>query len=88
MWWFVLIFVVLLKIPMLYLGYVIWWAIRNPPEPGEGYEGVGDAFGPEGPPSDGWWRRKLPGRTPRRGPHGSPVRRPRTALTRARAKQV
>jgi hypothetical protein len=88
MWWFVLIFVVLLKIPMLYLGWVIWWAIKDPPGPDEGYEGAGDALDADGPQSDGWWKRKLPARTPRRGPHGSPARRPRTAFARARAKQV
>jgi hypothetical protein len=88
MWWFILVFIVLLKIPMVYLAYVVWWALKSPPEPGEGYAGAGDALGPEGPQSGGWWRRNLPGRTPRRGPHGSPARRPRTAFARARSKQV
>lgn len=88
MWWFILVFIVLLKIPMVYLAYVVWWAIKSPPEPGEGYAGAGEAPESEGPQSGGWWKRNLPHRTPRRGPHGSPARRPRTAFARARSKQV
>lgn len=89
MWWFLLIFVVLLKIPMVYLGYVVWWAVKDPPLPGEGHAGAGGLGGDGDPPSGrSWWKPPLPGRTPRRGPHGSPARRPRTALTRAQQKET
>ncbi len=89
MWWFVLVFLVLLKIPMIYLGYVIWWAIKDPPQPGEGYEASGESFGSGGPDSGRpWWTRPLPHRAPRRGPHGSPARRQRPAPVRAGSKQV
>jgi hypothetical protein len=84
--WFTLIFLVALKIPIVYLCYVIWWAVKDPPQPGEGYAGAGDVA-PDGPePGSSWWRQRLPGRRPKRGPHGSPVRRPQTAFARARSK--
>lgn len=89
MWWFILIFVVLLKIPMAYLAYVIWWAIKDPPQPGEGYAGAGGDLDGEGPDSgSSWWRRPLPRRSPDRGPHGTPARRPATVPASARSKQV
>ena len=34
MLWFTIFFLVILKIPAAYLGYVIWWAVKDPPEPG------------------------------------------------------
>lgn len=80
--WFSLWFLVILKIPILYLGYVMWWAVKDPPEPGfggasKGIEGTGG-----GPSWEGNRRRRVPSR--QRGPHGSPVRRPaRTAYARA-----
>jgi hypothetical protein len=79
MLWFTLWFMVILKIPALYLCYVIWWSVKDPPveaagEPGDGLGGGGHDPGPRLP------RRPLPGRRP--GPHGAPVRRhARTAET-------
>jgi hypothetical protein len=84
MLWFSLVFLVLLKIPLAYLCYVVWWAVKDPPAPGGGAEGVGDAAGGPESGSGSWWR--VPQRPPRRGPHGSPVRRPAPAPTRARSK--
>jgi hypothetical protein len=69
--WFTLWFLVILKIPALYLAWVIWYAVKDPPEQAE----AGEAGGPEGD-GPGWRpgdRRRL---RPRRGPHGGPVRRP------------
>ena len=87
MLWFTLVFLVLLKIPLAYLCYVVWWAVKDPPAPGEGYAGAGDRADTGGPDSGpSWWKRRAPKRPARRGPHGSPTRRPEPALTRARSK--
>lgn len=75
MLWFTIWFAVVLKIPALYLAYVIWWSVKDPPTAQTGNGGgtaQGDAdLGLRGP------RRPPPGR--RSGPHGSPERRPRRA---------
>jgi hypothetical protein len=68
--WFSLWFLIILKIPILYLAYVIWWSVKDPPLPGAGADGAaGEAGG--GP---GWSRGPRRGRGG--GPHGSPARRP------------
>ena len=76
MLWFTLWFMVILKIPVLYLAWVIWWAVKDPPD---GFQGGGPA-GTGGGADDGGggWRPKRRSRirSPRRGPHGSPARRP------------
>ena len=70
---------VILKIPLVYLGVVVWWAIRAEPQPDEGRE-TDHAFVPLTP--CGWddWRRRrssrLAGRRPLR-PTGRPRSRPR-----------
>jgi hypothetical protein len=89
MLWFTIFFLVILKIPAAYLGYVIWWAVKDPPEPGSdlaydrvspgGEDGGGPVWRPQAGP------RLVPGRHP--GPHGSPERRPRPVLTRGRAEK-
>jgi hypothetical protein len=64
-----LIFMMLvLKLPIVYLGLVCWWAIRAEPEPLEPALLPSVIEPPEGPRS---WRPR-----PRRhtGPHGGPVR--------------
>jgi hypothetical protein len=89
MLWFTIFFLVILKIPAVYLGYVIWWAVKDPPEPGTdtAYAGVPSGGEDEG----GSARRRLqpgrpiPGRRP--GPHGSPARRPAPALSPGRAQK-
>ena len=74
---------VILKIPIVYLCLVVWWAVRSEPRPLEG--AALPAALPEGP-----WdrnRRFRALRPRRRGPRGGPARSyPRTAraaLTRA-----
>lgn len=83
--WYTLWFLVILKIPALYLAYMIWWAVKDPPEAGAGpaeeWGGGGGRLGPRPRPS----RRPIPGRRP--GPHGTPARRPAPVLARARARK-
>lgn len=71
MLWLTLWFLVILKIPALYLAYVIWWAVKDPPVEAVGGPD-GTLGGGSGPGRDGP-RRPGPGR--RSGPHGRPVRR-------------
>jgi hypothetical protein len=64
MGWTFLYLMVFLKLPILALLYLVWWAIRQTPEPGDG--GGGD--------DDGGSRRPRHPRPPlrplpRRGPH-------------------
>jgi hypothetical protein len=64
----ILFMMVVLKLPILYLAAVIYWAVKAEPRP---YEGallpVADDSGPQLP--------RQPRRRPRRGgPHGSPTR--------------
>jgi hypothetical protein len=62
--WEVLFMLVILKIPLVYVSWVIWWAVQSEPE-----------VGAEGGPHDGLWMpwRRRP-RPPRSGPHGTPNR--------------
>jgi hypothetical protein len=79
MLWFTIWFMVILKIPALYLGYVIWWAVKEPPVETSGGSD-GNAGGGGTGPSPNRPRLPVPGRSP--GPHGKPVRRQaRTAET-------
>ena len=68
--WTAIIFLLILKIPVLYVCWVVWWAIKAEPE-------VGTQGGTEGLSGMNWkpWRRP-PGSSPRRGgPHGRLSRR-------------
>jgi hypothetical protein len=58
---------VVLKLPILYLAAVIYWAVKAEPRPYEGALLPADDSGPQMP--------RQPRRRPRRGgPHGSPTR--------------
>jgi hypothetical protein len=62
-----LVFVMLiLKIPVAYVCWVIWWAVKSEPELGLEGEGDGGYWTP--------WRRRRGSRPPRNGPHGAPDR--------------
>ncbi|MCC6223140.1 MAG: hypothetical protein IT201_06565 [Thermoleophilia bacterium] len=83
---FTLVFLVLLKIPVVYLCYVVWWAVKDPPPPGGGYPDAEDDPGASGhdPGARGW---RPPRRAPRSGgPHGLPARRPGTVPARQRVR--
>ncbi len=73
--WELLFMMLLLKIPLVYLCWVVWWAIKAEPE-------IGTEGGTEGLNWKPW--RRHPGPRPRRGgPHGS---RSRPAPRSARGK--
>ena len=77
-------FMLVLKIPVLYVAWVVWWAVKQVPPPPEG-AGVTVSVGdPKTGPADSP-RRRFGGIRPR-GPHGRPVRTyPRVARAAARA---
>jgi hypothetical protein len=84
--WVELVFMmVILKLPIVYVCLVIWWALRSDDRP---LEGAALPVDPEGVPL-GAGRRAGPRVGPRRGgPHGGPVRSyPRTAAARARVER-
>src|SRR2546423_13979687 len=62
--------IVILKIPIVYLCLVVWWAVRSEPEPLE--PALLPAALPEDPSGRGW--RFRPDRPRRRGPRGGPTR--------------
>ena len=79
--WEIVLFMVILKIPVVYLAMVIYYAVKAEPKPEEGAAvtaGLGDDSGPGG--------RRLRTRPRRLGPHGRPTRSvPRTARAAATA---
>jgi hypothetical protein len=81
--WEGIFMLVVLKIPMVYLAVVVWWAIRAEPRSGDGSEPV-HAFVPLTPCDWGESRRRRSGRLagPRRGgPRGGrPVPRRRVGV--------
>jgi hypothetical protein len=71
--WELIFLMVIMKIPILYLCWVVWWAIKAEPRPEEG-AAVGAVLPPDAP-EPGWGWRFGPRRVPRRGrPHGGPTR--------------
>jgi hypothetical protein len=73
--WEIVFLLLILKIPLVYLCGVVWWAIRAEPAPPEPEEPalVTSPVGPDDRP--GWrFRRRMRPAQPRRGPHGSPPR--------------
>jgi hypothetical protein len=74
---------VILKIPIIYLGYVVYYAIKAAPKPAAGASVTAQLGDPEDGPER---RRRRPRPFPAR-PHGGPARSygrtPRTAVARA-----
>lgn len=73
---------VILKIPVIYLCCVVWWAIRAEPQPLE--PAMRTAELPVDP-KPGWRFSRLRPRRPGRGPHGAPSRGSRRGVARAEA---
>jgi hypothetical protein len=69
--WPIIFLALVLKIPILWIGWVIWRAIKAVPDP---MDGVGETGVDPGQGSGGG-RRPLRPSPFRRGPHGSPDRR-------------
>ena len=76
MLWVELVFMMLvLKLPVIYVAWLVWWAIRAVPEPPEG-AALPSRVDDPGP--RGWWRRRLDRPGPR-APHGRRPARMRPA---------
>jgi hypothetical protein len=73
--WELIFMMLVLKIPLVYLCWVVWWAIKAEPEPGE----IGGSEGLNWRP----WRPPAGPRPRRGGPHG---KRSRTATRTARGR--
>ena len=69
--WELIWMLVILKIPVVYLCFVVWWAIRAKPVP---LEPALRTARLEDDPRPGWRFSRTRPRTPRRGPHGRPDR--------------
>jgi len=84
--WMVVFLMVILKIPIVYLCAVVYYAIRSTPRPPEG-AAVTAELAPDAGPGSGW--RRLHPRRFGPHPHGGPSRTyprvPRTAHARAEA---
>jgi hypothetical protein len=79
--WEAVFLLLILKIPLVYLCCVVWWAIRAEPAPPEPLEPSLVTAPLEPGPRHGWRfaRRGARPKQPRRGPHGSPQRASRRA---------
>ena len=82
--WELVWLMVIMKIPIVYLGWVVWWAIKSEPRPEEGAAIVA-AHPSDADDGNGWRRPRRP--RPAR-PHGGPTRAyartARTATARSR----
>jgi hypothetical protein len=77
--WLTIWFMVILKIPIAYLAYVIWWAVKDPPEP---RPEIAVAARPMPDDNLPWRPRPRGGRRrpdPALGPHGRATRRAQPA---------
>jgi hypothetical protein len=83
MTWEIIWMLIILKIPVIYLSCVVWWAIRSVPEPLEPALKTAPVD-PERRP--GWRFARLRPRRPGRGPHGTPTRGYREKTAQAQAK--
>jgi hypothetical protein len=84
--WELIFMMFVLKLPVVYLAAVVWWAVRAEPLPPEGAARLVEPAGTR--PGDDRRRRRSPrapwGRRP--GPHGAPVRGYARAGLAARAR--
>jgi hypothetical protein len=82
MTWELIWMLVILKIPVVYVCLVVWWAIKAKPAP---LEPVRRTAPLAIDPRPGWRFSRTPSRVPRRGPHGRPSRGARRQTVGARA---
>ena len=70
--WEIIFMLVILKIPIVYIAVVLWWAIKSEPEPGDpaGVTVVSNTPAPGTPPRSRRPRGRRPGR-PHTPGHGS-----------------
>jgi hypothetical protein len=82
MGWAMFYLFIALKIPLCAAMWLVWWAIRQEPEPEESRDDGGTKPRPHPIP-------RLP-RTPRRGPHGGaePISPPRVRPVSARGRDL
>jgi hypothetical protein len=75
-----------LKLPIAALIYLVWWAVKQEPEPSPSSD---DDGGVKRGPAPRHPRKPFP-RNPRRGPHGEPAPAPpaRVRTVRARARSL
>ena len=84
MTWELIWMLVILKIPVIYLCVVVWWAVRATPTPLEpALRPVSAEIGPR----PGWQFTRIRPRPPRSGPHGAPGRGYRRQVAGVRAEQ-
>ena len=79
--WELVFFMVILKIPIVYLGMVVWHAIKSEPSPEEGAAVTVRVGSDQGPGQGSRPRRFRP--RPHGGPSRTYPRAPRTALARS-----
>jgi hypothetical protein len=70
--WEAIFLLLILKIPIVYLCWVVWYAVKAPPKPP--LEPALKTVTLDFDPRDGWRPRFSSPRRPRRGPHGGPHR--------------
>jgi hypothetical protein len=83
MTWELIWMLLILKIPVVYLCVVVWWAVRAKPAP---LEPALRPVSAEIDPRPGWSLSRRP-RRPRPGPHGAPGRGYRRQVAHARAER-
>jgi hypothetical protein len=87
MGWTFVYLMLILKIPIVALLTIVWWAIRSTPEESDPVQSDGGG-GAKVPPRQPRHPRPVLPRHPRRGPHGDPAPLPpaRVRTVRARAR--
>jgi hypothetical protein len=83
--WEAIFLLLILKIPIVYLCWVVWYAIKAEPKPPYEPAVVTVRAGLDLDPRGGWRPRFARPRVPRRGPHGSPGRTYARRVAPARA---
>jgi hypothetical protein len=85
--WELIFMMLILKLPIVYLCYIVWWAIRAEPRPLDGAARLVESPEPRLTPG-GRAPRGLPSRRgPRGGPQRGYARTARAALARAEAER-